>query len=120
MTVPSNGTLEAIRSQQKWPISWLLDVWRRERNCRQTLSGAFSMTYEPHKLRWMLPGESRGCHGSSELRADACRAGRATAKPDLSKSDASEPARDCDGDSVISTRRRLQVADGYGFQPPLP
>jgi NAD(P)-dependent dehydrogenase (short-subunit alcohol dehydrogenase family) len=31
--------------------------WRRERNCRQTLSGAFSMTYEPHKMRWMLPRE---------------------------------------------------------------
>jgi hypothetical protein len=24
------------------------------------------------------------------------------------------------GRSVISSRRRLQVADGYGFQPPLP
>ena len=32
--------------------------WRRERNCRQTLSAAFSMTYKTHTLRWMLPGES--------------------------------------------------------------
>ena len=35
--------------------------WRRERNCRQTLSAAFSMGYEPHKLRWVLPRESMGC-----------------------------------------------------------
>jgi hypothetical protein len=35
--------------------------WRRERNCRRTLSGPFSMTYEPHKAGWMLTGESRGC-----------------------------------------------------------
>jgi hypothetical protein len=32
--------------------------WRRERNCRQTLSFAISMSYAPHKLRWMLTGES--------------------------------------------------------------
>ena len=65
--------------------------WRRERNCRQTLSAAFSMTYEPHQF-WMLTGESRCCHGGPELRADEYRAGRATAKPDLSESDAFEPA----------------------------
>src|SRR5918996_155382 len=35
--------------------------WRRERNCRQNLSALFSTTYESHKLRWMLPGESWGC-----------------------------------------------------------
>jgi hypothetical protein len=35
------------------------DSWRRDRNCRRTLSAAFSMSYELHKLRWMLPGESR-------------------------------------------------------------
>ena len=28
--------------------------WRRERNCRRTLSAAFSMTYELHRLRWMF------------------------------------------------------------------
>jgi hypothetical protein len=33
--------------------------WRRERTCHQTLSGPFSMAYEPHKSRWMLTGESR-------------------------------------------------------------
>ena len=33
--------------------------WRGERFCRQTLSSAFSMGYEPHRLLWMLPGESR-------------------------------------------------------------
>ena len=32
--------------------------WRRERNCRQTLSAAISIAYEPHKMRWMLTGES--------------------------------------------------------------
>ena len=32
--------------------------WQRERNCRQTLSGPKSMTYEPHELWWMLPRES--------------------------------------------------------------
>jgi hypothetical protein len=50
-----------------------------------------------------------------------CMSSRAGySEPDLSESDAFEPARDCDRDSVISSRRRLQVADGYGFQPPLP
>jgi hypothetical protein len=39
--------------------------WRRERNPGRTLSGAFSMRYEVHGLRWMLPGESKGdsCNG---------------------------------------------------------
>ena len=31
--------------------------WRSDGNCRRTLSAAFSMGYEPHKMRWMLPGE---------------------------------------------------------------
>jgi hypothetical protein len=44
-------------------ITSIIDNWRRERNCRPTLSGPFSMTYKPHKLRWMLPGESRGVYG---------------------------------------------------------
>jgi hypothetical protein len=35
---------------------------RRERNCRRTLSAAFSMTYEPHKSCWKLPGESWGSY----------------------------------------------------------
>jgi hypothetical protein len=37
--------------------------WRRDRTCRQTLSAAFSKAYEPHKMRWMLPGESWACCG---------------------------------------------------------
>ena len=37
--------------------------WRRERNCRRTLSAAFSMTYKPHKSWWMLTRESRACFG---------------------------------------------------------
>ena len=37
--------------------------WRSDRSCRQTLSGPFSMAYEPHKLRWMLPRESWACCG---------------------------------------------------------
>jgi hypothetical protein len=41
--------------------------WRRERNCRQTLSAAFSITYEPHKLQWMLTGESQ-----TSLEVTAC------------------------------------------------
>jgi hypothetical protein len=32
--------------------------WRSERSCRRTLSGPISRSYEPHKLRWVLPGES--------------------------------------------------------------
>jgi hypothetical protein len=32
--------------------------WRRERNCRQTLSEPISMGYEPHKFQCMLTGES--------------------------------------------------------------
>ena len=40
------------RAQRKECPDWA--SWRRERSCRQTLSGPFSMTYEPHKMRWML------------------------------------------------------------------
>jgi hypothetical protein len=32
--------------------------WRRERNCQQTLSAAFSMSYELHSFRWVLTRES--------------------------------------------------------------
>jgi hypothetical protein len=35
-----------------------LSSWWRERCCQQNLSGAFSMGYEPHRLQWMLTGES--------------------------------------------------------------
>jgi hypothetical protein len=57
--------------------------WRRERNCRQTLSAAFSITYEPHKWRWMLTRESWGC--CRDLQALPQRAGRAGLDPDMNK-----------------------------------
>jgi hypothetical protein len=44
------------RAQQKECADW--GNWRRERHCRRPPSAAFSMGYEPHKLRWMLTGES--------------------------------------------------------------
>jgi hypothetical protein len=54
------GSSRPIRGRRDYPHR---ACWRRERNCRQTLSAAFSMTYEPHEARWMLPRESwiRSC-----------------------------------------------------------
>jgi hypothetical protein len=47
----------------------MLSAQSPERNCRQTLSGPPSMTYESHKLLWMLPGESSACCGGQDTGA---------------------------------------------------
>jgi hypothetical protein len=59
--------------------------WRTKRNPGRTLSFVKSMAYKPHKLQWMLPGESSADSGGLLLQRQAgrCAACNAVFDPDL-------------------------------------
>jgi hypothetical protein len=73
---PLDLQLWAKGGAERWLLRNMTRQWFdptsrwRERNCRQAISAAFSMSYELHQSRWMLTRESSPC-----LAVCACCAG---------------------------------------------